>query len=181
MPETVNPIDQYTFTAADKLLLDANVWLFIYSPQYRPTDRRVQVYSTALKRMLGCHCEIFIDAIILSEFVNVLARLSYNSLPANKRPSDFKAFRSSSTFKPAAKSIADACRRILQFAKRIESGFTSLEPSTLIDRYEAGKSDINDLILTELCRLQDLTFVTDDFDFRGRGLKVLTANSRLLR
>lgn len=93
--------------------MDANVWLFLYSPQYRPTDRRARAYSTALKRMLDARCEIFIDAIVLSEFVNVLARLAYNSLPAKSRPSDFKAFRKSSSFTPVAKDITGSCRRLL--------------------------------------------------------------------
>jgi predicted nucleic acid-binding protein len=181
MRETIHPIDGYTFTASDKLLLDANAWLFLYSPQYRPTDRRAKAYSTALKRMLAARCAIFIEAIVLSEFVNVLARLAYNSLPARSRPSDFKAFRKSSSFKPIAKNIADSCRRVLEIAKPIESGFTSLDTADLLRQYESGRSDLNDLLLAHLCRAQGLTLVTDDADFSGSGLTILTANAKLLR
>jgi predicted nucleic acid-binding protein len=181
MPEAPRSIDRYRFTPSDKLLLDANVWLFIFSPQYRPTDRRAKVYSTALKRMLEARCTIFIDAMILSEFVNVLARLAYNSLPAAQRPSDFKKFRSGSSFKTTAASISDSCSRILQVVTRIESGFTSCDTGDLIRRYQTGRSDFNDLLLTHLCMREALTFVTDDADFRGSGLAVLTANDKLLR
>lgn len=132
MPESIRPIDRYTFTASDRLLLDANVWLYLYSPQYRPTDRRAKAYSTALKGMLTAPCAIFIDAIVLSEFVNVLARLAYNSVPPRNRPSDFKAFRKSPSFKPIAKRIADSCRCLLGIAKRIESGFASLATADLL-------------------------------------------------
>lgn len=181
MPETTRSIDGYTFTASDKLLLDANVWLFLYSPQYRPTDRRAKAYSTALKGMLAAGCTIFLDALVLSEFVNVLARLAYNGLPDRSRPSDFKTFRKSSSFKPIAKSIADSCRRVLEIAKPIESGFTSLEAADLFRQYETAQSDLNDLLLAHLCRTEALTLVTDDADFRGSGLAVLTANAKLLR
>ncbi len=181
MPERARPIENHTFTRSDKLLLDANVWLFIDSPRYRPTDRRAKVYSTALKRMLDARCTMFIDALVLSELVNVLARLAYNSLPATQRPSDFKAFRNSSSFKATAKSIADSCKRILQIVTRIESGFASCDPEDLLHRYEAGRSDFNDLLLAHLCGTQALTLVTDDADFQGSGLPILTANSRLLR
>lgn len=181
MPETIRPLEGYTFTASDKLLLDANVWLFLYSSQYRPTDRRAKAYSTALKGMIAARCAIFIDAIVLSEFVNVLARLAYNSMPARNRPSDFKVFRNSSSFKPIAKSIGDSCRRLLGIARRIESGFTSLDTADLIRQYESHRSDLNDLLLAHLCRTQALTFVTDDADFLGSGLTILTANPRLLR
>jgi predicted nucleic acid-binding protein len=176
----IRRIDGYTFTASDKLLFDANIWLFIYSHQYRPTDRRAKAYSTALKGMIAARCAICIDAIVLSEFVNVMARLAYNSIPKTTRPSDFKAFRNSSSFKAIAKSIADSCRRILKVATRIESGFTTLDPVALLDRYEAGKSDLNDLLLAELCSAQGLTLVTDDADFRGCDVRILTANARLL-
>ncbi len=181
MPETIRPVDGYRFTASDKLLLDANVWLFIFSPQYRPTDRRTKMYSTALKYMLEAGSTILIDAMVLSEFVNVLAKLAYNSLPATRRPSDFKTFRSSSSFKTTAASIADSCTRILQVVTRIESGFTSCDPADLIRRYQTGRSDFNDLLLTHLCMREALTFVTDDADFRGSGLAILTANANLLR
>ncbi|NGZ10644.1 MAG: PIN domain-containing protein [Nitrospira sp. LK70] len=181
MPETPRSIDRYRFTPSDKLLLDANVWLFIFSPQYRPTDRRAKAYSTALKGMIAARCAIFIDAIVLSEFVNVLARLAYNSVPMAKRPSDFKAFRNSSSFKPIAKSIADSCRRVLEIAKPIEGGFTSLDTTDLLRQYESSRSDLNDLLLAHLCRTQVLTLVTDDADFAGSGLAILTANAKLLR
>ena len=156
MPEAPRLIDRYRFTPSDKLLLDANVWLFIFSPQYRPTDRRAKVYSTGLKRMLEARSTILIDAMVLSEFVNVLARLAYNSLPAAQRPSDFKTFRRSSSFKTTAASIADSYKRILQVVTRIESGFASCDPEDLIRRYQAGRSDFNDLLLAHMCRTEAL-------------------------
>jgi predicted nucleic acid-binding protein len=181
MPEKARLIERHTFNPFDKLLLDANIWLFIYSPQYRPTDRQTKIYSTALKRMLDAGCTIFLDALVLSEFVNVLGKLAYNRLPVSQRPSDFKAFRNSSTFKATAKSIADSCKRILQVVTPIESGFASCDPMDLLHHYEDGRSDINDLLLAHLCRTQALTLVTDDADFRMSGLPILTANSRALR
>ena len=104
----------------------------------------------------------------------------YHSLPATKKPQDFKTFRRSAEYKPVAKSISDACRRIVKSCTRIESGFASVDVDVLLDRYKEGKSDFNDQILTHLCKHQGFTLVTDDGDFRVSGLKVLTANWRLL-
>lgn len=181
MPEKARSIERHAFNPSDKLLLDANIWLFIYSPQYRPTDRQTKIYSAALKRMLDAGCTIFLDALVLSEFVNVLGRLAYNRLPVSQRPSDFKSFRNSSAFKATAKRIADSCKRIFQVVTRIESGLVSCDPVDVLHQYEAGRSDINDLLLAHLCRTHALIFVTDDSDFRMSGLSILTANSRLLR
>jgi predicted nucleic acid-binding protein len=180
MPETAHHIDGYQFSAADRLLFDANVWLFLYGPGYRPSDRRAGLYSAAYKRILEVQCRIFIDALVLSEFVNVLARLAFHSLPPGKKPENYKTFRRSPAFKPVAKSIADACRRILAACLRIESGFSLIDVDALLGRYEVGKADFNDQILAQLCQRQGLTLVTDDGDFRESALKIVTANRRLL-
>ena len=72
-------IDQYTFSDTDEVLLDANIWLFVYGPQYSATDQRTAVYSDALKRMLSAKTRIFVDVLVLSEFVNSFARFSFNT------------------------------------------------------------------------------------------------------
>ncbi len=180
MAGTAFRIDRHTFDAGDQLLFDTNVWLFIYGSQYRTPDKRAKLYSAAYKRIREVKCRIFIDAIILSEFVNVLSRLTYNSLPAAKKPQDFKTFRRSAAFKTVAEGISDACSRIVKSCTRIESGFSSIDVDALLDRYKEGKSDFNDQILTHLCKRQGFTLVTDDGDFRVSDLQILTANRRLL-
>ena len=184
MPERhVHRIDQYHFKKSDKLLLDANVWLFLHSPHYRPSDPRTRIYSSAWKRILDAHSLIYIDAIVLSEFVNTLARYAFHTLPKHQKEpmANFKSFRKSSKFRPVAKNIAAACQKVLGFCTRIESHFVSLDIDVLLGQYEIGASDLNDLLLANLCKSRNLTLVTDDGDFRRSGLEVLTANNRLLR
>ncbi len=173
-------ISTYRFRDTDHLLFDTNIWLFLYGPQYGLTDSRVRAYSAAMKSVLTGRSHILIDALVLSEFVNAMARFAYNTLPTKPRPRDFKAYRSSSIFKPVAKSIADACRRILAQAGRTDSGFPSLNIETTLSDYETGKVDFNDQILVELCKSKNFTLVTDDSDFKGMGLTILTENRRLL-
>jgi len=180
MPGTVGRLSTYRFRETDRLLLDANVWLFLYSPQYSPTDRRVSIYSAALKGALAAHCQIFIDALVLSEFINAWARFMYNKLHASTKPKDFKTYRNSSTFRPVAKGIADACRRILDYAARIDCEFASLNIDAVLSGYEAGRADFNDHVLAELCNTKQLTLVTDDADLKGLTLNILTENKRLL-
>jgi len=155
------PIDRHQFRSDDKLLFDTNVWVFIYGSQFRHPDRRDRLYSDAYKRILTTGCRIFIDTLILSEFVNVLSRLTYNSLPPDKKSQDFKKFRHSASF-------------------RIESGFTSVDIEAVLKGVEDGKVDFNDQILTQLCIRQGLTLVTNDGDFRGSELTIITGNQRLL-
>ena len=180
MPGTVRRLSTYRFRDTDRLLFDANVWLLLYSPQYGPTDNRVRTYSGAVKSALAVHSHIFVDALVLSEFINTWARFTYNKLPAPMKPKDFKTYRNSSAFNPVAKGIADACRRILGYATRIDSEFSSLNIDAVLSAYEAGRADFNDHVLAELCNKKELMLVTDDSDLKGLTVNILTENRRLL-
>jgi len=180
MPGTVGRLSIYRFRETDRLLFDANIWLFLYSPQYGPNDTRVRTYSSAVKSALAAQSHVFVDALVLSEFISTWARFTYNKLPAPMKPKDFKTYRNSSAFKPVAKGIADACRRILGCAMRIDTEFSSLNINDVLSAYEAGRADFNDHMLAELCNRKQLTLVTDDADLKGLTLNILTENKRLL-
>jgi len=180
MAHRAEKISTYDFKSSEALLLDANIWLFVYGPQ-KPTDTRVAAYSEALAKILAAKSCIYIDVLIVSEFVNAYARMKWNLLPESSRPRYFKQFRRSEDFKPVAQDIAADVKRVLQHCTRVESGFESLAIDTLVDEYASGDSDFNDQVLTALCKKKGLKMVTDDVDFKGRGIPVITANKRLLR
>ncbi|HET9177815.1 MAG TPA: PIN domain-containing protein [Terriglobia bacterium] len=180
MPSNAQDITSYAFSGNDRLLFDANVWLFVYGPN-KPGDTRAATYSRALADIIAAGSIIYIDVVILSEFINRYARLRYNIARGSGRvPDNFKTFRNGADFKPVAQEIAEMVRRVLRTCSRTESGFASVDIGSLINEYGKGESDFNDQILAELCRSQDLSFVTDDGDFKGFGLSVITANRKLL-
>ncbi len=180
MAHRAEKISTYNFKSSEALLLDANIWLFVYGPQ-KPTDTRVAVYSEALAKILAAKSCVYIDVLIVSEFINAYARMKWNLLPKSSRPRYFKQFRRSEDFKPVAQGIAADVKRVLQHCTRVEGSFESLAIDTLVDEYAAGDSDFNDQVLTALCKKKGLKMVTDDVDFKGRGIPVITANKRLLR
>lgn len=176
MSHKAKAITRYDFKASDELLLDANVWLFVYGPQ-QPGDRRSAVYSQALAKIFTAQCRIYIDVLIVSEFINTYARLRFYLIaPATK----FKQFRNSTEFKPVAQDIAADVKQVLRHCTRIEDGFDTLTIDPLLDEYAAGGSDFNDQIYTALCQKTGLKLITDDGDFKGCGISVITANNRLL-
>ncbi|MFQ5684467.1 MAG: PIN domain-containing protein [Candidatus Binatia bacterium] len=180
MPATVRRLSTYRFRQTDRLLFDANVWLFLFSPQYAPDDRRVRVYSAGARSVLAAHSKIFIDPLVMSEFINAWARFEYNKLPTSTKPNDFKSYRNSPGFRPVARAIADACRRILQFAMRVDCDFAALDMDALLNGYAAGRVDFNDQVLGELCRRKKVILVTHDIDLKGLAPSILTENRRLL-
>jgi predicted nucleic acid-binding protein len=180
MAQNAEEIGQYAFKADDQLLLDANVWFFLYGP-HKPGDLRAAAYSRALANILAAKSRIYVDVLIISEFVNRYARLRYNILK-NRRgvPKDFKRFRSTPTFKSIATDIAADTKRILAICACVDSGFATLDAAALIDEYGGGKCDFNDLVLIDMCKSKSLKLVTDDGDFKDKGIVLLTANKKLL-
>jgi hypothetical protein len=180
MGSTVFPVDQYRYSGKESLLFDANVWLFILGPQYSSKDPKVSGYSVGLKRILAAKVNVFIDVLILSEFINAWARFAFNTIPSHQRPRTFKTFRKSPSFQPVAQNIAAATRRMLRLCSRTDSGFDSLNPDSLLTGYEAGNKDFNDQVLEDLCSRRGFNLVTDDADFKGTNLTLFTANPKLL-
>ena len=174
-------ISSYTFSSADNLLFDANIWLYIYGPQGNPGDWKTQVYSSALATALSVNSNLFIEVLILSEFINSYARFEHKiRVNRGTAPADFKRFRNSADFQPIAASIANDVRRILLHSTRTEDGFDALDITVLLNEYELGKSDFNDQILAALCKARGFKLVTHDADFNDKGLTVITANRNLL-
>ncbi|MCL5126447.1 MAG: hypothetical protein M1511_18500 [Deltaproteobacteria bacterium] len=70
MDSAVFPVDQYNYSGKEARLFDTNVWLLIFGPQYSANDPRTVRYSLGFKRILAAKASIFIDALILSEFID---------------------------------------------------------------------------------------------------------------
>ncbi len=95
-------VNNYNFTSKDKLFLDANIWLYFYGPQSPKAPNHVRVYSKAFRRILKAKSRIYIDVLIISEFINTYARIIWRNKATQK---EFKDFRKSSYFKPVAQNI----------------------------------------------------------------------------
>lgn len=169
-------ITTYKFQPSDLLLFDTNIWFYIYGP----TDlhnSQTATYSKALGDILSAQSQIYIDGLIVSEFINLYSRTEHKL----QSTTPFKTFRQSVAFKPIAQNISAIVKRILRDCQRVESGFSTCDITDLLDVYGKGKSDFNDLILTQICQDKGLKLVTHDGDFKGKNLTVITANHNLIR
>lgn len=163
----------YNFTPQDKLFLDANIWLYLYGPQ-KPGNHWVRIYSAAFNRILNAESRIYIDVLVISEFINSYARLKWKLTASHYM--NFKSFRNSPDFKPVAQDIAADAKRVVDYCSRLQSGFAALAMADLLSDYAAGNSDFNDQVITELCKNNGLTLITNDRDFRSQEIPILTAN-----
>ena len=92
----------YNFTSKDKLFLDANIWLYLFGPR-EPRDRWKQIYSEVFERILKANSRIYVDVLIVSEFINAYARMKWRAVAPHIK--SFKDFRNSTGFKPVAEDI----------------------------------------------------------------------------
>jgi len=174
----VKDISSYSFSKDDSFFLDANIWLSVYGPMAYKRSRAL-IYANALRDIQKTGCVIFIDVLILSEFINTYARWEHkqSSLQIEK----FKDFRKNKVFVSIAKDIAVNAKRIIKQSQCCDSNFTSIDIEALLAEFEKGNSDFNDQIFSKICKDKRLILVTDDSDFKDSELTILTANSRLLQ
>jgi predicted nucleic acid-binding protein len=174
----VRDIRTYSFRTSDRLFIDANVWLLIHGPT--PTWRNsIRYYTNAYKTWLEKKCQVFLDLVVLSEFVNAYARMEYKHYV--RGGDDFKSYRKSPSFADVAKEIAEKSRRIANQCQRCDVTFSQMDLAALFDEFASGDFDFNDQIIANTCHANELVLVTDDADFAGSDLIILTANSNLLR
>ncbi len=170
-------IRHYNFTAQDKLFLDANIWLYLYGPP-KPRSYWRPIYASVFNRMVKAKSRIYIDLLVVSEFINAYARLKWRD--TSSYPNTFKTFRSSSDFKTVAQDIATHVQQIMKHCTRIESDFVTLPIDDLLADYISGDFDFNDQVITEICKNNEFTLITNDSDFKTQDIPILTANSNLL-
>lgn len=169
-------VREYDFQRHDELFLDANVWLLVFGPQ-SPGDARTRIYSSAFRRILEANSRIYIDVLVVSEFINAYSRLQWRV----RAPSiGFKTFRDSPEFREIAREIAANVKRVLRHCSRLESQFDTLDADELMEEFARGGTDFNDQVIRNLCWSMNLKLITDDRDFGGQGISILTANRRLL-
>ena len=171
------PVNQHNFASTDNLFLDANIWLYLFG-LHKPTEPTVQTYSDVFNRILNAQSKIYIDVLVVSEFINAYARRKWRHISPHLH--SFKVFRNSSDFKSVAQDIAAEVKQIMKHCSRIESSFATLRIDDLLNDYATGDFDFNDQVITEICKTNGFTLITNDGDFKTQEIPILTANRTLL-
>jgi predicted nucleic acid-binding protein len=171
---------KYSYSVADRVLVDANVLISVFSGLEPPSSIPLRNYSEVFKRMRQAGTKVLLDVLVLSEFVNRCAR-RYFELAQSQGGAwrNFKDYRNSTDFSSIAPIIAQASRQVLALTVRIDHPFASLSDN-VISGYSSGNHDLNDLILIDICLREKAMLLTNDTDFTNGGITVLTTHPRLL-
>ncbi|RXA20252.1 PIN domain-containing protein [Methanosarcina sp. MSH10X1] len=176
LPVKVHPIDKYDFPEGKDYFFDTNIWLYIYGPIGWP-DQRSDAYSRALREIRNSEGAIYINCMIISEFINAFSRIEFKQQTDFTR---FKEFRNSLAFRAIAQDIAYNVRKILKSTLACDPELQAIDLPEVMDLFEQGKYDFNDLLFAQVCRAKNLVFVTHDKDFSELGVEILTANEKLM-
>jgi predicted nucleic acid-binding protein len=167
----------HPFEAGERILPDANFWVYLFGPGAVPGNRLTAIYSAVFGQLLAVNAELFLDVLVLSEFVNVFARVEYNQ---QNPGTNFKAWRNTPAFVPVATSIQTQTTQILAVAQPVDHAFANWNLTNVFTDFAAGGYDVNDQLLAETCRHHQFSFLTHDSDCTEGGITVYTANPNLL-
>lgn len=172
-------IDVAKVSIADsKVLFDTNIWIFIEG-FCGSSAEQTNTYSNAYGKLLTQKNTIVVNDYVLGEFSNRCARYEYDVLKSadNSLPS-FKRYRKSSEFKPVMESVRDTCHHILKGCEYISVGKSECDLEKIIEEFHFGHIDFSDLMLVNHCCSEKFYLMTDDIDFHGRGVPIITGNRR---
>ncbi len=170
----------YSFSQGEQILVDSNIWLYLFPAPRNPHQRFAQQYSTAFSRLINAQAQPVLDPMVLSEYLNRYCRIEWEGNLKTSYPI-FKDFRQSPDFHAVASSAQIFAGRILRFCQIHSVSPDELDLNQALVDFVSGQVDFNDALLVDLCKKRNLKLMTNDADFQAGGIDVLTTNPRLLR
>lgn len=172
-------LSRYTFSASEKILFDANIWLYLFPPPGNPQRPFATIYSTHFARMLRNGVQPVLDLLVLSEYLNRYCRIEWEGR-YKKTHFKYKAFRDSSDFNSVGRSAASFARKISSICVRYSTSSEKLDIEKALSGFETGESDFNDALIADVCKIHGFKLLTNDADFHFGGIEILTSNPKLL-
>jgi predicted nucleic acid-binding protein len=180
MQNKAHDLAAYNFTSGEQILIDANVWLYLFPAPGNPHHPFARQYSTAFSRLVRAQAQPVLDPIVLSEYLNRYCRIEWAG-NYKSRYSTYKQFRKSGDFQAVASDAKTYATRILNFCQMHPVSADELDLNQALIDFASGTVDFNDALLIDVCKKQNLKLMTNDADFRCSGIEVLTTNPNLLQ
>ena len=170
----------YSFRIGDEILVDANIWLYLFPAPMNSQERFATQYSHGFSRMISDGAQPVLDPLVLSEYLNRYCRIEWAGQYNTQYPY-FKDFRKSQDFQQVAQTASVFAKRILTMCSIHNTPAKDLDVAQAIDDFETAAVDFNDSLLVDVCRKHGFKLLTNDADFQSGGIEVLTTNPRLLQ
>jgi len=175
----------YRFTNGEKFIFDTNVWLYIFPPSPKSSSETLRSkYMASLRAMRAAGARIYLDAFVLSEYLNRFARVKWEEHNRHQKQAVFhsyKTFRNSPYYGEVAVKTLTAAGKIAAYCERLDIMFTQYDFERMLIDHSRAVCDFNDSVLIATCRYHDCKLITHDSDFAAvdYDLDVLTHNATL--
>lgn len=163
-----------TINSRDNIFIDTNVLIFILYPTNLP-NKHFQ-YIGIISTLQQQQCQMFINSLVVSEFINVILRLDFNIL----RQQNSQVYRNFKRDYRNTQNYSDtlqfAITELDKFCKmynvvHINDDFDKVNITSL---YANGyEFDFNDLIIAESVRSNGFKLLTDDRDFQNLNVALI--------
>lgn len=172
-------LGSYSFASGEQILVDTNVWLYLFPAPGNPQHSFARQYSTAFSRLVSAQAQPVLDPMVLSEYLNRYCRIEWDGNFKTQYPT-FKQFRQSADFRITVSSAHTFASKIVSFCQVHSVSANELDLDQALTDFKSGQVDFNDAILVDICKKRNLKLMTHDADFQYGGIEVLTTNPRLL-
>ena len=160
----------YKIAKEDRVFIDTNILIFLFSPDFVSShEYQVDKYSKILELLLMNNNELYINSLVISEYINRCLRIDFEKNFQDKnRTKDFKRdYRDSERYTQTLRLIKKSLKKFLkQNVKQINDGFEEID--ILEELNHLDKLDFNDLMIVKSIETYGLKLLSDDGDFRGR-------------
>lgn len=180
MNNKVYDLASYSFSSGEQILVDTNIWLYLFPAPGNPQQFFAHQYSAAFSRLVSARAQPVLDPMVLSEYLNRYCRIEWEGNFRSQYQA-FKQFRQSSDFQEVALSAHIFSSKILSFCQIHSVSADELDLNQALTDFKSGQVDFNDALLIDVCKKRNIKLMTNDTDFKHGGIEVLTTNPRLLK
>jgi predicted nucleic acid-binding protein len=163
-----------------KLFFDANVLLYLFAPIANNSNQwAINAYSRIFNHCLKSSVLTCVDVFVISEFINRSFRIEYEKylkINGKDRSFSFKAFRSTTEGLDIAKDIDDLMKGTV--LRRFDVVGKAFDKADIL-AINLINSDFNDELIIRTCKEHQCVLVTNDADFSGADIDILSANNKL--
>lgn len=159
--------DVYKINASDKVFIDTNILIFLFSPSFVSSKRfQVDKYSSIVEKLVEKQCTLYINSLVIAEFINRCLRLDFEKNFNKDGDKNYKKdYRPSPEYQETLKLVLKELKKFLKISTQINDYFESFDVLDTCNRYL--ESDFNDLIIADTVKKNDLKLLSDDGDFKN--------------
>lgn len=162
----------YKFNSDDRILVDANILLFVFCP-LSTSDNKIDTYTDILETMKVSNSKLYICSTVISEFINRWLRMDFDkNLQDEQKSKNFKKdYRGSGRYKTVLNQILKQIKKLHESynVEQINDTFSNFDIQT---SYANKENDFNDLLVAHISKKYDLKILSDDKDFQSLDVKV---------